>query len=187
MIENPKEYWKARYGKDGPQAVGLSGATAETQSQIDKERQSWITSKIPLDLRTIDFGCGTGKMASYFPFYIGMDLSKEGLQEARKRNPGKTFLAPSPIAWDFDIFLTVTVLQHNTDEEVKRIFSLVEKPKGFWFALYEKAEGTLPHCLGRSGERYQELVEESGFKVFGQTTYIHTIHGEAHGLHLMEI
>lgn len=187
MIENPKEYWQSRYKKDGPQAVGLGGADKEKQQKIDQERQKFIISKIPLDLRTIDFGCGIGKMAPYFPWYIGMDISEDGVKEAKRRNPGKTFLAPTNIAWDFDLFLTVTVLQHNTDEEVKRIFKEIEKPKGFLVGLYEKIEGVLPHCLGRTGEKYEELLMKAEFRPLGRKSYSHVIHGEVHGLHLMEI
>ena len=179
-----KEYWMDRWRVEGPKATELHGADLEAQQGIDRERESFIFSKIPLDRKTYDFGCGFGKWARKFPRYCGMDWNEAALEEARKRNPEKDFKLPEEIFDSPILFFTANVLQHNYDREVLRILSLV-KSHSPNFAFYEIEKVQLPHVFGRSTEDYENLLVRAGFQVDFSTSYSHVVHMQLHTLSIM--
>ncbi len=78
--------------------------------------------------RLLDCGCGTGTFSHLFDpdIYLGIDLSREYIQAAKRQHPLHRFLAMDARSLDFDAesFDCVTVfgvLHHLSDQEAQRV------------------------------------------------------------------
>ncbi|MFA5056478.1 MAG: class I SAM-dependent methyltransferase [Opitutaceae bacterium] len=60
---------------------------------IQATHRELLAKLIPPGTRLLDAGCGYGALCEVLPQaeYVGIDLSPDFIQEARKRNPGKAF------------------------------------------------------------------------------------------------
>ena len=128
----------------------------------------------------LEFGCGPGGNLLYFSAagatVSGVDISAKMLRIAAKRLAGKkvelqkinSHLLPYP-SDKFDMVFTVTVLQHNTNEEslqkiIKEIARVCKKD----LYLFERIEHTLKgheSNTGRPIAYYQQLLLAEGFKL----------------------
>jgi SAM-dependent methyltransferase len=91
--------------------------------------------------RVLDIGCGPGTMVSYLPGaeYVGLDVSLEYIEKARRRFPHARFICQSVGEVDqverdyFDIVLALGVLHHLDDQEALTLFQIAHdamKPGG---------------------------------------------------------
>ena len=91
--------------------------------------------------RVLDIGCGPGTMVPYLPGaeYVGLDVSAEYIEKARRRFPHARFIWQSVDEDDqvereyFDIVLALGVLHHLDDTEALTLFQIARdamKPGG---------------------------------------------------------
>ena len=80
------------------------------------------------DTKTVlDLGCGVGTFAPLFRKggYLGIDINKESIEYARKKNPGYKFKVEDvtnfKLAEKFDTVLIIGVLHHISDEDVIKV------------------------------------------------------------------
>jgi len=145
-------------------------------------------------LPTLDYGCGIGRYSDVFQDgYLGVDITPELLDYARKLNPTRDYKQLEHpwlhgIEFEFSLFFTATVLQHNDDETVKKIFASLSayKKEDFFIALYENSQAKAPHVKGRSSDEYVQLVKTQ-FDVKFVWSYKHKTHGEEHTLTMIDL
>jgi SAM-dependent methyltransferase len=76
---------------------------------------SGFPDKIPF--RALDLGCGTGSLFKYFPattHKIGMDISPEMIQTAKKNYPSAQFLVGDIRAFQFEYKFDLITCNHDT-------------------------------------------------------------------------
>lgn len=84
-------------------------------------------------VRVLDFGCGTGVLASMFnkSRYIGFDLDVDVVSFAEKKRPGYSFKVGNATSFKidnrFDLILVVGVLHHLNDLEVKKTALIINR------------------------------------------------------------
>ena len=185
-----KKYWENRAGEHGAKAVGYDNLPMSMLEVEDNERKEFIFKHCPRGIPTLDYGCGTGKYAQEFEFYTGLDITKTLIDVAREDNPKKRFFLIDDIKLPrtsvrFDMFFTVTVLQHNSDEGVMDIFESVKavRPNNIMFSLYEIADVVAPHVCGRSAERYIEMLSKF-YEIDNWEQFSHTLREQKH-IHTM--
>lgn len=124
--------------------------------------------------RLLDCGCNIGR---YYPplreagfNYVGVDQSDEALRVCHERYPDVKFV--QSFLWDmlfdaeFDVAISMAVLQHNRLAEKKRILPRIAaalRPSGF-FAMQESTVLTETATQLRQ-DQWIELVESFGFKL----------------------
>jgi len=196
-IEEIEEYWEKRSSIHQEKSVGFQNAPLKEQEEHYKQRYEWIIPNIPLDLKTLDYGCGTGRYSQFFDKtkYLGMDISENLLEIAKRNNPQHSYhklKSPIPEETGFipEMFFTATVLQHNCDEVVlailERLAAMLKRDKVL-LCLYEntskkKGDG---HICFRSVKKYVELIKKI-FEVIKYEARTHRIHGEEHSLILVQ-
>lgn len=187
-LNNIIDYWKDRYKDQGFLTVG-NDRTMEGQNLEYKIKEDFIFSYCPTKLSTLDYGCGVGRYCYKFDKYIGVDVTEQAVELAKKHNDKADFrlINLGEIVGYFDLFFTSTVLQHCSDEIVENIISNIQKYKirGVTFCLYENSEkGESFHVKGRDLE-YKEMISKY-FDIKDYKSYTHTIHNENHTLHLIK-
>jgi len=189
------EYWERRANKHGARTVGFVNKPLDFQSEICEQRAKFIFPHCPRFLRTLDFGCGTGNFTNYFGSYLGVDISESLLDFAKTAYPGKRFvLLKQPIPSEKEIFLfkpelffSVTVLQHNSDDLVRKIFkSMVQIGQDMMFSIYENCQVMAKHVKARDPEDYLTLLDDY-FKVLTSCSFSHFTHGEKHALTIAKV
>lgn len=122
MAYNPREYWDERYAREGVRTVGRSG-----MDEARVARQGDVFAAAALDMlpfkasRTLDFGCGVGRLfddlALQSEVCLGVDLCEKAVSTARMRHGSPCFFhlkrdsIPFPGGF-FDCAVACTVLQH---------------------------------------------------------------------------
>lgn len=189
-----KDYWKHRAQKNKERSVGFRNRPLDKQKLEYVEKKKFIFKYCPKSYITLDYGCGVGRYAGEFSNYLGVDITKELLDIAKKQHPKKDFLLlqelclPEKLEFDFELFLTATVLQHNPDDVVKKIFESVAKlkPSNILFCLYENSQVVTHHVQARNSEDYVALVSNY-FEIKGYASYKHKVHNEEHILTLIRV
>jgi SAM-dependent methyltransferase len=82
--------------------------------------------------RILDIGCGPGTMVPYLQDaeYVGLDVSAEYVEKARRRFPQARFICQSVGEYDgveanyFDVVLALGVLHHLDDNEALTLFQI---------------------------------------------------------------
>lgn len=171
LAYHPRNYWANRFHVQGPTYVASSRDGSASQADAFLRV---IEPFLAPGLCVLDYGCGTGRLASRIShcvqFYRGVDINAPALAHARTAYPRLQFLeierdGSIPIdGADVDMVVACTVLQHvpesiiaATCAEIRRVLS----PRGR-VVLVEDAnpEGQQPaaHMAYRSAERYAELL-----------------------------
>lgn len=185
------DYWQRRAAEHGTRAVGFINSPLDFQSKIHEQRMRFIFPNCPHSLRTLDFGCGTGNFTDCFESYLGVDISENIISFAKEAHPEKSFiLLEQPVPSEKvislfkpELFFSATVLQHNSDDLVRKIFkSMAHVGQDMMFSIYENSHAILKsHIKGRLPEEYLAFLGES-FDVLESRSFSHYIHGEKHTL-----
>lgn len=179
-LNNIEEYWDNRYNKQGFLTVG-NYQNLKEQDQEYKEKQDFIFTHCPTNLRTLDYGCGVGRYSRFFDYYIGIDITKKAIELAKQYNPDAQFYNTDKINFEFELFFTATVLQHCSDKIVNDIFNKISDRKNITLCLYENStKGESEHVKGR------DSYDFGYFKIIEYKKYKHVIHNEEHTLHLIK-
>jgi len=182
------DYWKKRAAVQGEKTVGFANQDMAEQDLQYQQRRELIFGVCPTDLSVLDYGCGIGRYAPYFPEYTGIDITLSLLEIASKNNPGKRFLhqkeaVPDFTGISFSLFFTATVLQHCAEEVVFKIFNALRKSKqgNFGIFLYENSDLRVDssHVRGRPIDFYRSVIEKRFF-IKSEVSASHLIHGEEH-------
>jgi len=187
-----QSYWRDRANRDGIRATGHCAYTLDRQDERYKIGKEFIFTYCPKHLRTLDYGCGIGRYAKDFKYYLGVDFTESLLAIARERYPEAKFLKlNSPfldceLNFDPELIFTSCVLQHNPDDVVLKIFeSFAPIVKGdIMFGLYENTEIQSGHMRGRTGEEYVGMIE-TYFKVLEWESHSHRM-SEEHAFTLIK-
>lgn len=108
--------------------------------EIQRKKYQVLAESLPHANRALDVGCGTGMFLSLLArkvkFIVGIDMSAEMLQIARKRAAGAALVQADadhlPFAGEsFDVIVSVTLLQNMPDPAFAvREFARVLRPGG---------------------------------------------------------
>ncbi|MDI6820153.1 MAG: class I SAM-dependent methyltransferase [Candidatus Hodarchaeaceae archaeon] len=108
--------------------------------EIQRKKYQVLAKNLPRANRALDVGCGTGMFLSLLSqkakFIVGIDMSAEMLQIARKRAAGAALVQADadnlPFAdGSFDVIVSVTLLQNMPDPAFTvREFARVLRPAG---------------------------------------------------------
>lgn len=124
-------FWKNRIKELGSIECGM--AVGFNWPVIDKIHREYIDKHIKPTDKILDAGCAYGRVAHWFSDdkYTGVDFVEEFIREARKRNPGKTFiltdlndLSFKRHEFDWAILISVRVVirsDPNGDEKWKEV------------------------------------------------------------------
>ena len=188
------DYWRRRALERGARTVGYGDHSLAVQDEEYEEKSNFIRKKVDALKRILDYGCGTGRHTCLFAEnkYLGVDIIPELLAIAEKDHPNYTFSSLLKIgdvpAFDFEIFFTSTVLQHNSDETLELVFDNVKtvKSTGFQFLLYENSQVFAPHVQARCVNDHVRLISRH-FSVKEADADSHVVHGERHDLSVIEV
>lgn len=81
----------------------------------------------------LDLGCGTGYITKFFPKskYLGLDIDKQALNYAKKRNKNYKFIEGNAVFFrtkqKFDLIVIIGVLHHLNDFESNKALTNVSK------------------------------------------------------------
>lgn len=191
-----KEYWKGRYTAQGGLACGFAGRAVEFQQALLGERIMFFRKHLPLDLVTLDYGCGTGAYCELFMQhkYLGADIARSAIELARVSHKDYRFLHLEGIYLSMrcipaEMIFTATVLQHCNDALVRVVLKeLARHIKPKVIAIYEADNGKeVAHCVGRGSSQYVTLVREYFAGYVKHTSHSHTVHGEQHTLTIIHL
>jgi SAM-dependent methyltransferase len=128
-----------------------------------RDRADFVRTHVVIgpDQKVVDAGCGTGSALEFLPSvnYFGFDPNADYIRVARSRYGSRgEFLcgdAGSPrvreLAQGADAFLSLGVLHHLTDQQIREILSLARaclRPSGR-FIFYEPCFSANDHWIGR--------------------------------------
>lgn len=190
--EGVRTYWEKRAKRNGVRTTGHISYTLQGQDERYKAQKQFIFAYCPQHLKTLDYGCGIGRYAEDFEYYLGVDFTKSLLTIARERCPTAKFLKLNSsfldreLDFDPELIFTSCVLQHNPDDVVLKIFeSFVPIVKGeIVFGLYENTETQSGHMRGRTSKEYVDMIGVY-FKVNEWEPYLHRM-GEEHAFTLIK-
>lgn len=185
-----KEYWDNRSKQQGKGTVGFCNVPLSEQDKNYEMRKEFIFRICPNSVPTLDYGCGVGRYSQCFSDqYLGVDVCETLLDIAEEENKNKEFLLlgdprlPRDFSFEFLLFFTATVLQHNSDGVVRDIFSSLRdscpQNKLVFFSIYENSFANGDTIKGRSCQEYSEIISEF-FSVISPIYRSHSIHGEKH-------
>lgn len=143
--------------------------------------------------KILEIGCGGGRDAEELVDkheYVGIDITRTMLNEAKKRHPDQNFIEANVYhlpfkSEEFDGFWAAAVLLHLEDiQDGLREIRRVTKKGGYGFIAVKKGEGHMVDDKGRYFRLYQrdeltEVMGDLGIKVkineelsFGETTWM---------------
>ncbi len=122
MVCDPREYWDRRYAREGVRTVGRSGMDDASVARQGDTFAAAVLGMLPFRAgRTLDFGCGVGRLFDDLTVQsevcLGVDLCEEAVATARIRCSSPSFFhlkgdfIPFPDGF-FDCVVACTVLQH---------------------------------------------------------------------------
>jgi len=122
MVYNPREYWNKRYAREGVRTVGRSGMGEAKVTRQGDTFAAAVLGMLPFAAgRTLDFGCGVGRLFDDITVQskecLGVDLCAEAVAIAKARHGSPSFFhlkgdfIPFPDGF-FDCAVACTVLQH---------------------------------------------------------------------------
>ena len=103
-----------------PEYEWKSGGAPDSQSYVRPAVEEYL-SKVPPGARVLDLGCGNGSMLGSFLDkgwqLVGVDISKTGIEQARKRWPGAQFEVGDATGdlsslGQFDAIYSTEVIEH---------------------------------------------------------------------------
>lgn len=130
--------------------------------------------------RALDVGCGAGRWSKRLAtagFKVtGIDLQPDLLERNQVEFPGIEFQYSSIQDFggsDFDLVTSITVIQHNPEDEQQRIvrkFRAMLRSGGYALIM-ENIVDRLPSVFANSVDGWRTLFEENGFQQLALRTY----------------
>ena len=213
LEKDVKQLWQDRHKMSGGLSTGPHTRSAEKQDADYAERRAWLSARIGkkiLNMPVMDYGCGTGRYTTMWTGkYVGVDITQQFVDEAREANPERDFFVLDvPFLPDDDpreffsaciprVFFTATVLQHCSDELIRKIFASLRKldyPLKY-FVLYENAS-EIARIAGkdipapavcRDTRELEDILRLNGWPWNLATNYTHDIHGAEHRLTIVRL
>lgn len=122
MGYEPRKYWDRRYAREGTRTVGRSGMDDARVVHQGDIFAAAVLSMLPFSAsRTLDFGCGVGRLFDSITVQskvcLGVDLCEEAVASALIQHGSPSFFhlkgdfIPFPDGF-FDCVVVCTVLQH---------------------------------------------------------------------------
>jgi 2-polyprenyl-3-methyl-5-hydroxy-6-metoxy-1,4-benzoquinol methylase len=179
------DYWRQRHRNlaGDPRSVGNLGRSVE-ENRASEAKLKNVVDRAAMFLSparsVLDVGCGYGRVADCFTArgyrYLGVDISEDAVQEARRRHPDAEFMAADLASWDterrFDVVVVLYVFVHFVDESrwlslLRRTMSWVEPGGALLIADQFPAERTVPgpHVVARPLETYVPVLRSGGFEL----------------------
>jgi ubiquinone/menaquinone biosynthesis C-methylase UbiE len=186
-------FWNQRFKEHGH-----TGYADRIIYEYDQPLRLRVIKKLTQELigdvknkKILDVGCGVGDFSLMFAKMgsdvTGIDISKEATEKARQNNKGFScnFLVTSIMKMDlipksFDIILSITVLQHISDEELElSVQKMVDflKLNGYIYLL-ETAPISLNQSIinseylyFRTRKEWITIFENAGMKLYFDTVY----------------
>jgi len=193
-------YWSERAHRLKATAVGYGDKALSEQDKHYQITTDFIKANIDVNLNTIDYGCGIGRYSPIFKGkYVGVDVSEELLQIAKKNNENCEFkLLSQPFlpkfahfSSDLEQFFTATVLQHINDDMVHKVYQSLFNLNPYklkTIVAYENSENwTKPHVVGRMPELYVKFITDVGFRIDNIHYNSIIVKGEKHTLTLIDL
>lgn len=99
-------------------------------------RKQRIKSALPhIGKNILDFGCGTGKFSEFIQNrkYVGIDVDKQSIKEAKHNYPGITFMEIKNFKYNqnnkFDTIIMLAVLEHlkNPRKNLEKLSEILDK------------------------------------------------------------
>ena len=187
----PETFWDERVKVLGDLGDGYSNRDLQNYEDKIRMKKAFELLGDVSELKTLDVGCGTGRwsveLAKRGAIVTGIDISKEMIKRAKVRAnkahiPNSiTFLNKKTENLNysnyFDVVITVTVLQHITDEErlnlaVQNMVNAVKKggriliieSAPFKKEVYGGRDMSVKHMELRTKEEWINLFECKGVK-----------------------
>lgn len=122
------------------------GETDEYTSRL-RDHAARLASRAGQRLRILEIGCGTGWLSQALAPYgdvVGVDLSADAIEAARKRCPGGTFICGDFLGVDiegpFDFAVTADTIAHVADKAafIERVAALL-RPSGTFLLMTQNA------------------------------------------------
>lgn len=190
--DNVKQYWQERYNSQKERAVGYSGSLEGYQ-----ERVKWVGDELRklnlLNLRVLDYGCGTGMYAQLFDKkkYLGVDITvgllfhaPEGYQYIGIQKP---YLEKK--RFDIEMVFTNCVLQHNSDGLLRKILHGFKLQSPKYLVFYECSDYRIhnDHVKPRNYREYDGfVVDVFGIDLVQKGETSHIFKKEKHSLMIWE-
>ena len=179
---HPETYW-SEVAERIDQREGSNVIAGDDEPYYEYKRQQFLKK-----LKTIDFngksvleiGCGPGgnliEINKLSPNKLhAVDISEKMVNIARANTKGcaeiyKTNGTKLPFGdKSYDIIITSTVLQHNTDEKMlTALIKELSRASSNDVYLFERVESMIKGddlCLGRPVDYYASLMNDNGFKL----------------------
>jgi ubiquinone/menaquinone biosynthesis C-methylase UbiE len=184
MAYNPETYWSDVANKIEDRREGDGNFIAgDNEPFYEYKRKKFLSLFHQINFtnnRVLEIGCGPGgnllEVLSKKPLKLtGVDISSSMINLARKAVPNSVELIKTngtvlPIAdKQFDIVYSVTVVQHNTDEEMAKSLlaemARVSADKVYLFEWIESIDKGDELNRGRTVKTYQNYMSTSGFEL----------------------
>jgi len=127
-------FWEWRY-RTNPQLGSGIGSRGDSLREKRRLLAALISALRPVSV--LDVGCGDGEATRGLPIpqYVGIDLSPEAIQRARRTRPTGEFLvgtvADHPVSAELTICLDVLIHQSSRNGYEKLVQRLLESTSGF--------------------------------------------------------
>lgn len=182
---NQSDYWKERHRKlaGDPRSVGNLGRSLE-ENRASEERLKAVVDRAAALLSPagsiLDVGCGYGRVADCFTArgysYLGVDVSEDAVQGAKRQHPDAEFMAADLADWDterrFGVVMGLYVFVHFVDDSgwlslLRRAMSWVEPGGALLIADQFPAERQIPgpHVVARPLAAYVPVLSSGGFEL----------------------
>lgn len=190
--DNVKQYWRERYRIQKEKTAGYSGSL-----EGYGERVKWVENELRklnlLNLRVLDYGCGTGMYSQLFDKnkYLGIDITvgllfhtPEGYDYTCIQTP---FLKKK--VFDAEMIYTNCVLQHNPDGLLRKILQGFKLQEPKYLVFYECVDKDIhnDHVKPRDYTDYDGFIlDVFGIDLVQKVQIKHTFKGEKHSLMIWE-
>jgi SAM-dependent methyltransferase len=178
------QYWVDRHQRlpGDPRSVGNLGRSLEENQQSEvlvREVVERATRLLSPARTALDLGCGYGRVSQCFTdkgyHYLGVDVSPDAIQFARKHNPAAEFQVGDLSKWTtdrrFDVVCVLYVFIHFVaDAEwlslLERALSWVAPAGALLMAdeFPKERELTGLHVVSRPLQEYEAILELHGFR-----------------------
>lgn len=189
MNLNSKTYWNNRAKKFGHTGwTDFATYFYDQNLRLNTIKKILVTSGLKCNTG-LDYGCGTGEFCKMIIEFcdkvIATDISEDVLKMARSKNADNAIeyllFDDSVFKYQYDLILTVTVLQHIIDNndlaEIINNFKLSLRENGtiIVFESFSEQTSTSDFLNLRNAQELQKIFTDSGFVLKTYFNYYHPL------------